>query len=110
MKQRKDPVTGDPLTLGEWVSWKVQEVIRNWVFLGVLSLITVLCWTTANAAVLTWWNLAASFYAVVLETIVGIAFFSQTRRDAVYIRRIYALEERIDALLEHAKTGALPEG
>lgn len=99
MKHR-DPVTGDELTGGEYVSWLIQGIIRRWAFLIVISVVTALVWATNNGVALTWWNLSASYLALVIESIVGIAMFSQTRRDAVILRRIAKQEEYILLLLE----------
>lgn len=144
MKQRQDPITGDSLTTGEWISWKIQHLMRRWAFLGLITLLTIVCWATNSAAVLTWWKLGASYLALVIESIVGMAMFNQCIRDAVVSRQTRAnsqriekmagaqvevldrvdrvetqnhallerqneLLERIDALLEHAKTGVLPK-
>jgi len=86
-----DPITGDELSTGEWVSWQVQGVIRRWHFIGVITLVTVLIWLTDNATALLWWNLAASFLAILIESIVGLALFSQTKRDACVLREVRAL-------------------
>lgn len=99
MKHR-DPITGDKLSGGEYVSWIVQGIIRRWAFLGMVLLITALCWMTRDATILLWWNLCASLLAIVIENIVGIAMFSQTRRDALILRRIDKLEEQNHRLLE----------
>jgi Ni,Fe-hydrogenase I cytochrome b subunit len=49
------------------------------------------------------WNYFASLLAIVIESTVGIAMFSQTLRDAVKLRavekRIIQLEAKIDTLL-----------
>lgn len=97
MKQpRRDPVTGDQLTRGEYVSWVVQGIIRRWAFLGVFTLITLIVWLTDNSIALTWWNLGASYLAIVIESIVGISMYSQTRRDAVILRAIERLVKKIE--------------
>ena len=92
-KKFNDPVTGDQLSLGEYISWLVQGIIRRWAFLVVISLATVAAWSTGNDTVLLWWNLAASYTALLIESIVGIAMFSQTRRDAVILRKLNRLME-----------------
>ena len=100
-----DPVTGDHLSAGEHVSWQIQRVMRRWSFIGAILLITVVCWATRNDAILLWWNLAASLMALVIESIVGMAFFKQALRDAVVIRKSERLEERIERMeREHGAT------
>ena len=90
-----DPVTGDLLSLGEHVSWIVQGIIRRWLFLILVTIITLVAWIigTSVGEVLVWWNLAASFLAIVIESIVGIAMYSQTKRDAVLLRKLNRLME-----------------
>lgn len=83
-----DPVTGDPLTAGEKFSWVMQAIIRRWAFIGVITVITIVVWSLNIAVGLTWWNLGASYLALLIESTVGIAMFSQTRRDAVIIRHL----------------------
>jgi hypothetical protein len=94
----RDPVTGDPLSLSELISWKIQAVIRRWTFLLIFTCATIVCWYWGrlNATVLLWWNLCASYLAIFIENTVGIAMFSQTRRDALIIREIRKYE-RMDA-------------
>lgn len=94
----RDPITGDALTAGEYISWKIQGVIRRWAFLGIITLLTIICWATRNAEVLTWWNLAASYMALLIESIVGLAMFNQTKRDAVIIRHILAGQQHQEAM------------
>jgi hypothetical protein len=92
-----DPVTGDQLTVGEEVSWVMQGIIRRWIVFILITVFTIYAWTKGHiwAQGLTdQWNLFASYWAMALETIVGIAMFSQTRRDAVFIRTIARLEQQ----------------
>lgn len=96
----RDPVTGDPLTVGEKFSWAMQSIIRRWLFIGLITVATIVVWAFNNATGLTWWNLAASYLALLIESCVGIAMFSQTRRDAVIMRQIKANEERHGETLE----------
>lgn len=86
-----DPVTGDKLTRGEWVSWGVQRVMRRWAFLGAITLVTVICWATRNDGVLLWWNLCASYAALVIEGITAMALINQTLRDARVSRETRSL-------------------
>lgn len=100
-KQHRDPVTGDVLTIGEWISWKIQGVIRRWTFLIFITLVTIVVWSLNNPIGLTWWNLGASYMALVIESIVGLAMFSQTRRDAVALREVRAISQRMERVLAH---------
>lgn len=96
-----------PLTLGEKVSWFVQGIIRRWVFLLTILFITLVCWATNNQTVLTWWNLSASLMALVIESIVGLAMFGQTKRDALVLRHTAATTDTLTttlALLQHMLT------
>lgn len=95
-QEATDPATGDHLSAGEHISWVVQGVIRRWAFLITITLLTAVVWLTNNSLALVWWNLCASYLALVIESIVGIAMFSQTRRDAVVLREIRALAQRIE--------------
>jgi hypothetical protein len=92
-----DPVTGDPLSLGEEASWLLQGFIRRWTVFALVSAFTAFAWIHGRIWDQGWtdiWNLFASYWALALETIVGIAMFSQTRRDAVKIRKIEAISDR----------------
>jgi hypothetical protein len=106
-----DPVTGDKLSAGERVSWMIQRVIRRWAFIGVLQLITAACfvWGVRNPDVLVWWNLGASDFAIIMEFLVGMAFFGQGLRDAVVSRAVERMErahgEQLASLL--SEVGAL---
>lgn len=100
-KTYSDPVTGDPLTAGEKFSWAMQSIIRRWAFIGAITLITIVVWSINVAVGLTWWNLGASYLALLIESTVGIAMFSQGRRDSVIIRRIDRNEETNRQLLAH---------
>jgi uncharacterized membrane protein YbhN (UPF0104 family) len=88
-RQYHDPVTGDVLTLSEFVSWRLQSMIRNWWFIDTISVITVLMfikWKVWEHDPLDQWNDAASWLALWVKSCVGIAMFSQTGRDAKIIR------------------------
>jgi hypothetical protein len=98
MSTRKDPITGDQLTLGEYASWIVQGIIRRWSILILLTILTAVVWSSRNPTALSWWNLGASYYAILIETVVGIAMFGQTRRDAVVLREIRAIGQRIEQI------------
>ena len=95
------PVTGDAIGLAEHLSWMIQGVVRRWSFIMVITAITFTCWSTRNDHIILWWNFAASWMALVLESIVGIAMFQQTKSDAKVIRKILSLEhEQFDELKE----------
>jgi hypothetical protein len=96
----KDPITGDSLTLQEYISWKIQGVMRNWFFLITITIATIIAWSTNNITILNWWNLAASYLALVIESIVGLAMFRQTLRDACIIREIRSISQRVDKAVE----------
>ena len=102
-KTYTDPITGDALSWQEHMSWRIQSVIRHWAFLITFTVVTLGAWAvgSAHVEVLVWWNLVASYMAIFVESIVGIAMFSQTRRDAVLIRRIASMEEQLLKLVEH---------
>jgi len=87
-KKYRDPHTGDNLTLAEHVSWMIQNVIRNWFFIGFITVATAICWSIGTQSVMAKWNYVASYLALFIESVVGIAMFSQTRRDAMIIREI----------------------
>ncbi len=93
-----DPVTGDQLTLAEELSWQVQtRILRRWSFLAVFTAFTALMWLRGPGAQFAW-NLIASWLAIIVEGTVGLAMFSQTRRDALILRKIKLLEEaHVDA-------------
>ena len=105
LRTHMDPVTGDALSNGEAVSWLVQGIIRRWLFLGVLTLLTAYVWIVADPI---WhhpltdvWNLWASYLAIFIEGVTAMALINQTRRDATVIREIRRLvrqtEEKIEA-------------
>ena len=96
--------TGDVLTFSEQVSWKIQGIIRNWFFVVIWSGVTFVWWLqptwfTDTHAYIKWMNLA-SWLAVTVELIIGIAMIGQTKRDALIIRHILKLEKQE---LDHLK-------
>jgi hypothetical protein len=100
-KRFHDPVTGDPLSLGEEASWLLQGFIRRWTVFAVVSGFTAFAWIHGRIWDQGWtdiWNLFASYWALALETIVGIALFSQTRRDAVHLRQAHFIIERVEQM------------
>jgi len=85
-KKYTDPHTGDKLTFSEMMSWNIQGVIRRWAFIGSITIATITCWIIDTPRVLIWWNFAASYSALLIESVVGIAVFGQMRRDAQVVR------------------------
>ena len=101
------PDTQDVLSLSEWISWQIQGVIRNWWFVGIWTSPTSVWWSHPrlfNDPTRLWWNLCASWLAVTVELIIGIAMIGQTKRDAMIIRHILKLEkteiEHLEDVLE----------
>jgi hypothetical protein len=88
----KHPITGENISLGEHLSWTAQNAIRRWEFVGAVTFATAVCWVIGTATVLQWWNFSASYMAVLIELIVGIAMYQQTKADAKVIRKILAME------------------
>ncbi len=89
----RDPVTGDQLTLAEEISWQVQtRILRRWSFLLIFTAVTAVMWLLGPTVQFDW-NLGASWLAIIVEGTVGLAMFSQTRRDALILRKIKELEE-----------------
>ena len=103
-KKYIDQTTGDTLTFGEEVSWFLQGIIRRWVVFILITLFTAWCWLAGHIwaqSLTTVWNLFASYWAMALETIVGIAMFSSTKRDAILIRKIMKMEEQNNQVIRH---------
>ena len=97
-----DPVTGDELTHAEHVSWQLQSLIRNWYFIGAITAATIVVSIIGRAwtfHLMDIWNFSASYLALFIESIVGIAMFSQTRRDAVKIRKIESLGTQLATVI-----------
>jgi low affinity Fe/Cu permease len=103
--------TGDVLTFSENISWKIQGLIRNWWFVTGWSVMTFVWWAEPaffhdTHAYILWMNLA-SWLAVTVELIIGIALIGQTKRDAQIIRHILKLEkqeiEHLEDLIEDKK-------
>jgi hypothetical protein len=92
-KKFRDPFTGDKLTLGEKISWQIQTILRRWIFIVIITIGTITCWMDGSTQVLLWWNLVASYMALFIESVVGIAMFAQTRRDAMIIREVHKYEK-----------------
>lgn len=99
----KHPISGEPIGLGKHLSWKIQFLIRRWTFLGMITLITLTCviWGLSDVGVTTWWNVWASYMALFIESVVGIAVFEQMQADGRAIREILELEKQE---ITHLKT------
>jgi hypothetical protein len=107
-KKYVHPDTGDILTLSEQISWAIQSVIRNWFFVIGWTAVSVVWWIKPrwfkDGSNYVHWQLLASWLAVTVELIIGIAMIGQTKRDAMVIRHILKLEkqelEHIEDLIE----------
>lgn len=97
--KHKDPITGDELTTGEWVSLQLQGVLRRWWFLFGINLAVLLVWVVVDPiwhhspADIT--NYLLSLLAIDIEGVVGMFFFRQSIRDAKVIREIRDDDKRI---------------
>jgi hypothetical protein len=102
-KKYVHPDTDDVLTFSELISWKIQGVIRNWAFVIIWTGTTALWWIKPHwfgdtPAYIKWMNLA-SWLAVTVELIIGIAMIGQTKRDAQIIRHLLKLtKDQMDDL------------
>ena len=102
------PDTGDVLTFSEKVSWSIQGIIRNWWFVFVWTGLSAIWWVKPHyfhdTGSYVHWQLLASWLAVTVELIIGIAMIGQTKRDAQIIRHILKLEkqelEHIEGMLD----------
>jgi len=99
--------TGDVLTFSEQISWKIQGIIRNWYFVILWSTVTLVWWCqptwfTDTHAYIKWMNLA-SWLAVTVELVIGIAMIGQTKRDAQIIRAMYKMLPEIQQALEYIR-------
>ena len=100
--------TGDVLTFSEKISWSIQGVIRNWWFVIVWTGLSAFWWMKPkvfkDTTAYVHWQLLASWLAVTVELIIGIAMIGQTKRDAQIIRHILKLEkqelEHIEDIIE----------
>jgi hypothetical protein len=78
------PVTGDPMNRNEAVWWQLMSLIRGSWFLPVFSALTVYDWFLGRFdPEHLWWNLAASYLAIVVESIVGRAMTWLALRDSM---------------------------
>mgnify|MGYP003349703731 CR=1 FL=1 len=97
-KEFHDPATGDVWTFAEKASWLVQGVVRNWYFVFFWLFSSIIWWAEPK-----WflddpsyihWQLWASWLAVAVELIIGIAMIGQTKRDAAILREIKKLDRK----------------
>lgn len=105
-KMHQDPVTGDIMTTGEWVSWKIQGVIRRWIFLGIVTALTAYVWVADpiwRHPLTDQWNLSASYLAIAIESVTAMAIINQARRDAVVLREIRDQARRDAAVLREIR-------
>lgn len=93
----RDPVTHDPLSRAEAMSWLAQSIIRRWRFIIGYTLVTFTVWAVGSPPVLGWWNYTASWLALVIESVVGIGVYNMSRRDAVILREVRAETQRVEA-------------
>jgi len=108
--------TGDILTFSEQVSWSIQSVIRNWWFVIAWTALSAFWWIKPavfkDNSSYVHWQLLASWLAVTVELIIGIAMIGQTKRDAQIIRHILKLEkqelEHIQDILENQEEDVHP--
>jgi len=99
----RHPISGEPIGFGKFLSWKIQFLIRRWSFLGGITIVTLTCviWGLNDVGVTTWWNVWASYMALFIESVVGIAVFEQMQADGKAIREILELEKQE---ISHLKT------
>ena len=108
--------TGDVLTFSENISWKIQGMIRNWWFVIAWTALSAFWWIKPvvfkDNSSYVHWQLLASWLAVTVELIIGIAMIGQTKRDAQIIRHILKLEkqelEHIQDILENQEEDVQP--
>jgi len=105
MSKYKHPVSGEPISVGEHVSWKIQFGIRRWAFIGTITLVTIGCaiWGTFDITVIGWWNVWASYMALFIESVVGMSMFSMAQNDGRIIRETHALLDRVEELIREIK-------
>jgi len=103
-KQYIHEATGDVLTFSEQISWKIQGLIRNWWFVFIWSTLSATWWIKPHwfkdNGSYVHWQLLASWLAVTVELIIGIAMIGQTKRDAQILRHILKLEKQEISLIE----------
>jgi len=85
---RVHPLTGDVISPGESVTWKVMAIYRRWTVFILLQVLTIvwLSFPQFFPGGQFGWNLVWSDLAVMVEMLVGIAFMNQSLRDAKIIR------------------------
>lgn len=95
------PMTGDMISPGERITWRIMGIYRRWTVFILLQVLTVvwLSFPKYFPGGQFGWNLLWSDLAVMVEMIVGIAFMAQSMRDAKVIRA-----EMIELKEAHAET------
>lgn len=107
-KTYTDPVTGDTISRSEHITRLIQDqVIRTWWFLGFFTLttavaiiFTVVAFSKDVRTPIDWWNVWASWTAVIIEGLIGRYMTGQTRRDALIIRKMSAQADQNAQILE----------
>ena len=108
MRAGRDPLTGDLLKGSERFSLLVQSLMRRWAFVLAYTVVTVVWWTHPH-----WfgdqpndghWQDAASYAALVIESVVGIGMFGWARRDSLVLRRLEVLERKAQQADENNHT------
>lgn len=104
----RHPVSGEPIKLGEHISWKIQFAIRRWSFIGSITLITLACVCLGifDLTVMTWWNVWASWMALFIESVVGMAMFNMARNDGRVLREVHALLAQVEFLINELQVVA----
>jgi hypothetical protein len=99
---RPDPNTGDMLSTSDRISWFLQGLIRHWWFIIGNVVLSVVWWAHPH-----WfgdtqdyprWMALYSLLAVVIESVVGLGMFGQTKRDAAALREVRAMATRIEEM------------
>lgn len=95
------PMTGDMISPGERITWRIMGIYRRWTVFILLQVLTIvwLSFPKYFPGGQFGWNLLWSDLAVMVEMIVGIAFMAQSMRDAKVIRA-----EMVELKEAHAET------
>lgn len=111
-KPQPHPQTGDLLQPGERVTWLVMGIYRRWSVFIALQVLTFLWWSFPQyfPGGLFGWNLAWSDLAIIVEMMVGIAFLSQSMRDARIIRQELRQMQEDARLIREIHAALHPDG
>lgn len=85
-------MTGDALTRLEYLTRQAQMGLRHPLFLVGFNLVTL---TLMALGLREQWNYFASWLAIMVEWMVGVYMFGQTKRDALVIREVRALARQM---------------